>query len=174
MKQSEQQAETLQRIDVRSATEFAAGHLPGAVNIPLEQLEGRLEDLDSSRTILPVCQSGTRAKLAATLLEPFRTDVAVLEGGTAEWVKQGRPVVASVRNRWSLERQVRLGAGFVVVTGVLVGIFLNSNWTILSGFAGLGLLFAGLTDICPLGILLGKMPWNRASHGSMPERAQSQ
>jgi rhodanese-related sulfurtransferase len=153
-----------QLIDVRSASEFGAGHVPGAVNIPMEQIEGRLADLTAEGPIVLVCQGGTRAALVADMLEPCLKDVAVLEGGTAAWIREGLPVVASVKTRWSLERQVRLGAGLLVLAGVILGGIVSAKWTILSGFAGLGLVFAGLTDLCPMAVLLGKMPWNRASH----------
>jgi rhodanese-related sulfurtransferase len=157
-----------QCIDVRSATEFATGHLPGAINIPLDQLEGRLKDLDMDRKLLLVCQSGGRARLAAAVLERHGKDVMVLQGGTAAWIKEELPVVATVRNRWSLERQARFGAGMLVVVGVVLGNLVGAKWDLLAGFAGMGLLFAGLTDICPMGILLGKLPWNRASHDAVP------
>lgn len=170
MKELREHEDCSQWIDVRSATEFASGHLPGAVNIPLDQLEGRLQDLDVNRKILLVCQSGTRAGLAAAMLEPCRKDVVVLQGGTATWIKEGLPVVASVKNRWSLERQVRLGAGVLVLVGVVLGNIASVKWTFLTGFAGLGLVFGGLTDICPMGILLDKLPWNRASHCVLPSR----
>ena len=165
-----EQGDRSQWIDVRSATEFAAGHLPGAINIPLDQLEGRLKDLDVERKVLLVCQSGSRARLAAEMLEPHRNDVTVLQGGTAAWIKEELPVVASVGNRWSLERQVRLGAGVLVVIGVALGNLVGAKWDLLAGFVGMGLVFAGLTDICPMGILLGKLPWNRASRRAVSSR----
>jgi rhodanese-related sulfurtransferase len=159
-----------QLIDVRSASEFAAGHVPGAVNIPMEQIDGRLADLTADGCIVLVCQGGTRAALVADMLEPCRKDVAVLEGGTAAWIREGLPVVTSKNTRWSLERQVRLGAGLLVLAGVILSLIVSAEWTILSGFAGLGLIFAGLTDLCPMAALLGKMPWNRASHCIVTER----
>lgn len=155
---------TSQLVDVRSANEFAAGHIPGAVNIPMDQIEGRLADLRAGAPIVLICQAGTRARLTAALLEPCGREIAVLEGGTDAWVRAGMPVVASVKTRWSLERQVRLGAGLLVLTGVVLALAVNSYWVLLSGFIGLGLTFAGLTDFCPMGIALGKMPWNGRSH----------
>jgi Protein of unknown function (DUF2892) len=73
-------------------------------------------------------------------------------------------VVASVRARWSLERQVRLGAGLLVVVGVALSLLVNLRWIYLAGFIGLGLTFAGLTDICPMGLMLARLPWNRGTH----------
>jgi rhodanese-related sulfurtransferase len=173
VKQLREQAKRPQMIDVRSASEFAAGHVPGAVNIPLEQIEGRLEDFEADRQILLICQSGMRARLAAGMLETCRQDVAVLEGGTAAWIKEGLPVVASVKSRWSLERQVRLGAGLLVLAGVALAIVADTRWVWLSGFAGMGLTFAGLTDLCPMAVILGKMPWNRPSQCHVPDQSRT-
>ena len=64
-----------QWIDVCSATEFAAGHLPGAINIPMDEIEARLHDLSPERPIVLVCKSGGRARMVAELLEPCRKKV---------------------------------------------------------------------------------------------------
>jgi len=101
--------------------------------------------------------------MTAGLLEPCHRQIAVLDGGTKAWIDAGLPVVASVKTRWSLERQVRLGAGLLVLTGVILALTANPRWLFLCGFVGLGLTFAGLTDICAMGIILGKMPWNSRS-----------
>ncbi|HET9803749.1 MAG TPA: rhodanese-like domain-containing protein [Candidatus Acidoferrum sp.] len=152
-----------QRIDVRSASEFAAGHVPGAVNIPLDELETRLGDISSERPVLLICQSGKRAAMAAELLEHCRSEIALLEGGTKAWAAAGLPLVRSVKSRWSLERQVRLIAGLLVVAGVVLALFVHPALIGLCGIVGLGLTFAGATDICAMGMLLAKLPWNRAA-----------
>lgn len=149
-----------QLIDVRSASEFAAGHIPGAINIPLDQIESRLEDLSEEEVVL-VCQSGQRAGIACDLLAASHPDLKVLEGGTSAWVDAKRPVVSSTQTRWSLDRQVRLGAGILVLTGVTLGFLAHPGWFGLAAFVGAGLTFAGLTDICGMAFLLAKMPWNQ-------------
>ena len=60
-------------------------------------------------------------------------------------------------------RQVRLGAGLLVLTGAALAFTVDVNWLFLSAFVGGGLTFAGLTDICPMAEILGKMPWNGRS-----------
>lgn len=161
-----------QWIDVRSPSEFAACHVPGATNIPLEQLESRLADLSPDRSLVLICQGGQRAAIAAGLLESHCASLTVLEGGTNAWMSAGLPVVTSASTRWSLERQVRLGAGLLVLVGVILSFAINTYWILLSGFVGLGLSFAGLTDVCPMGIFLAGMPWNRpAPSTSRPEMA---
>lgn len=151
----------VQLVDVRSPTEFAAGHIPGAANIPMDQIEARLQDLCPGVPVVLICQAGKRACLTADLLKPSGREIAVLEGGTHAWIQARLPIVACVRTRWSLERQVRLGAGLIVLTGAVLALTVNLAWLSLSAFVGLGLTFAGLTDICPMGMLLAKMPWNR-------------
>jgi rhodanese-related sulfurtransferase len=158
----------VQLIDVRSGTEFASGHIPGAVNIPMDQIEARLDDLRREVPIILVCQTGKRARMTATLLEPCQRQISVLEGGTSAWIQAGLPVVTSVKNRWSLERQVRLGAGLLVLVGALLAFTVDLNWLFLSAFVGLGLTFAGLTDICPMAEILAKMPWNGQSQCKAP------
>ncbi len=150
-------------VDVRSGTEFASGHIPGAVNIPMDEIESRLGDLGANLPIVLVCQSGKRARMTAGQLEPCQRQITVLEGGTTAWIEAALPVVASVKTRWSLERQVRLGAGLIVLTGAILALTVNPRWLFLCGFVGLGLTFAGLTDICAMGIILEKMPWNKLS-----------
>ncbi len=61
----------------------------------------------------------------------------------------------------SLERQVRIAAGFLVFTGVILGATVNSSFYGLSGFVGAGLMFAGITDTCMMGMLIVRMPWNK-------------
>ena len=157
-----------QLVDVRSSSEFASGHIPGAVNIPMNEIEARLDDLHPGLPIVLICQAGTRARITAGLLEPCRRQLAVLEGGTNAWMQAGFPVVTSVKTRWSLERQVRLGAGLLVLMGAVLAFTVNPAWLFLSAFVGLGLTFAGLTDFCPMGIMLGKMPWNSRSQCKIP------
>ncbi|MBS1708743.1 MAG: DUF2892 domain-containing protein [Armatimonadetes bacterium] len=62
---------------------------------------------------------------------------------------------------WSLDRQSRIGAGLLTLTGVILGFLVHPGWFGLSAFVGVGLLFAGVTDICGLSYLMALMPWNR-------------
>jgi rhodanese-related sulfurtransferase len=158
-----EQAGVAQLVDVRSASEFAAGHVPGAVNIPLEEIERRLGDLNAVETLVLICKSGTRAGIAAEFLKDKRGNLAVLQGGTEAWTKAGLPVVVSAKSRWALERQVRLAAGLLVLSSVVLSLTVYAPTVYLAGLVGLGLTGAGLTDFCPMAILLAKMPWNRAA-----------
>lgn len=82
-------------VDVRSADEFAAGHLRDAKHIPLADLTSRIGELDKSknRTVVVVCQSGARADKAARQLQAAGfDDVHSLEGGLAAWTAAGLPL----------------------------------------------------------------------------------
>ncbi len=85
----------------------------------------------------------------------------VLEGGTRAWREGGLPVVSALGTRWSLERQVRLGAGMLILLGIALTLLMDKAWILLPAFVGAGLTFAGATDICMLGRLLARMPWNQ-------------
>jgi len=148
-------------IDVRTPTEYAAGHIPCAINIPMDQFESRRKDLRLEDGVVLICKGGTRARIVAGWIEPG-SGVRVLDGGTDGWIKSGLEVVASAKTRWSLERQVRLAAGLLVLCGTVLAVSSVHAAIWLAMFVGAGLTFAGATDICPMGILLAKMPWNQA------------
>jgi hypothetical protein len=61
----------------------------------------------------------------------------------------------------SLERQVRIAAGALVLIGAALGAFVSPYWIGLSAFVGAGLVVAGITDTCGMGMLLARMPWNQ-------------
>ena len=152
----------LQLVDVRSAGEFACGHIPGAVNIPLDGLESRLDDLSTDALLVLVCQRGSRAASAAMLLAE-RRKTTVLEGGTNAWSVAGLPLVKTSTARWALERQVRLIAGLLVLVATLLGLLVDARLYLLAGVVGAGQVFAAVTNFCPMGSLLLRMPWNQAS-----------
>ena len=156
-----QSSSRLQLVDVRSPSEFAAGHIPGTVNVPMEQIEQRVADLDLTSRVVLVCKSGTRAQIARGILGSRPQDVSVLQGGIDAWAASGEPLVYSQTSRWSLERQVRLCAGILILASLGLALWVNLAWLGLTAFAGAGLTFAGATDICGMGMLLARMPWNR-------------
>ena len=149
-------------IDVRSASEHAAGTLPGSVHLPLEQIESAAPMLRGTvKPIALLCQSGTRAALAHERLARHGVKASVLTGGLAQWRREGLPVSRTTATSWSLERQVRFGAGLLVLTGTIAVAVWGRGWLGLTGFVGAGLTFAGATDICMMGRLMARMPWNR-------------
>ena len=156
----------LEIVDVRSESEFAAGHVPGAKCIPLQQLPFRHADLGDGSIVL-VCEAGTRACIARQDLEPRNGTIAVLHGGTRAWREAGLPSVSALRTNWSLERQVRFGAGLLILIGIALTLLVSKNWIVMPAFLGAGLTFAGATDICMMGKVLARMPWNQLRNNNV-------
>lgn len=150
-----------QIIDVRSPIEFDSGHLPGAINIPMEAMSSRIGDLDLSAPTVLVCQSGTRAGVVCESIGHQFQDVAVLEGGTKGWINEGGDVVRTTRSGLSLMAQSLLGAGAMNAIGVLLAVLVNPAWIGISAFVSVGLMVAGSTGFCLMATILAKMPWNR-------------
>jgi rhodanese-related sulfurtransferase len=78
-------------IDVRERDEFATGHVPGAVNIPMSEIGNRLEELPSEAFDV-ICQAGGRSARVAQALEAQGYDPTNVEGGTGEWIAAGHRV----------------------------------------------------------------------------------
>lgn len=149
-------------IDVRSAAEFRATHIPGAYNVPLPLLKEHREEFTATldEQIVLICRSDRRAGEAEQVLASAGLSrLHVLTGGMRAW-QQAKAPVNQGEGRWDLERQVRLVAGGLVATGVVVStVAPKAKW--LSGAIGAGLMTAALTDSCVMGSLLSKLPYNR-------------
>lgn len=149
-------------IDVREYPEFAAGHIAGSELVPLSTVAERCEAWDREGELTLVCRSGRRAEQARQELEArgFKR-LRVLEGGIERWSAEGGRLESVERRPWSMERQVRAVAGSLVLLTMLLG-WTVSRWFLAgTAFVGAGLLFAGVSDLCMMASLLGKMPWNR-------------
>lgn len=151
-------------LDVRTPAEFESAHIPGAYNVPLDTLGEHSAELARhvSEPIMLVCRSGARAsqacdKLAATGM----ANLHILDGGMQSWDDGHRPVRRG-RQRWDLERQVRLIAGSLVLAGIVGSLFVPGV-KYLSAFVGAGLTFAALSNTCAVGMALSKLPYNRAA-----------
>lgn len=149
-------------IDVRTPGEFAAMRIPGSHNVPLDLLKQNKDTLriQHSEPVVLVCASGARADEARTLLTNAGVgELSVLAGGLTKWSQEGCPLEQG-KGRWEMERQVRLVAGSLVLTGVLAStVFKPAKW--LAGFIGAGLTFAAVSNTCAMAHLLSKLPYNR-------------
>ncbi|MGD0388541.1 MAG: rhodanese-like domain-containing protein [Tepidisphaeraceae bacterium] len=152
-------------LDVRTPAEFARVHAVGARLMPLDQLDPAAvaaQRRDADEAIYVICQSGARAaKACQRLQEAGLAKVYNIEGGTAAWEKMGLPVERGQANVISLERQVRIVAGALVLLGVALAWTVHPAFIAIAAFVGAGLMFAGITDYCGMGMILCKMPWNR-------------
>lgn len=162
--QAFQTGQGVELIDVRTPVEFRAVHVEFARNVPLDQLNAASIATGrngSSQPIYVICRSGSRGKQACEKLQAAGyANVVNVEGGTKAWDEAGLPVVRG-QKAMSLERQVRVAAGTLVLVGALLGYFAHPYWIGLSAFVGAGLIFAGVTDTCGMAMLLARMPWNR-------------
>ena len=152
-------------VDVRMGGEFANVHVDGAVNMPLDGLGGsvsELKDQAAGKKIALMCLGGKRASMAYEKLTGQGIDNCfVVEGSIKAWQEADLAVIKGA-GTISLERQVRIAAGTLVLTGVLLGVFVHPGFLALSGFVGAGLIFAGVTDTCGMAMLFARMPWNRS------------
>ena len=161
-----QQGRQIRLIDVRTPAEYREIHAQGAELVPLDRLDpkGLVASLNGSTTepIYIICKSGSRARQACEqFLAAGIANIVSVEGGTTAWEQAGLPVVRG-KKTMSLERQVRITAGSLVVIGAALSL-LHPWWIGLSAFIGAGLVFAGITDTCGMGMLLARMPWNQVA-----------
>ena len=153
-------------IDVRTPVEFQEMHISFANLVPLDTLTPKLvgEKFKGTDPVYVVCRSGSRGKKACeVLLASGHTNVFNIQGGTLACAQAGLPITHG-KKVMSLERQVRIAAGFLVVLGSLLGFFVDPRLGFISTFIGCGLMFAGVTDTCGMGMMLAKMPWNRVAN----------
>ncbi|MFF4319227.1 rhodanese-like domain-containing protein [Streptomyces sp. NPDC001568] len=160
-------------VDVRTPGEFASGHLPDAVNVPLDRLGRALPELREAsgpKPLLVVCASGARAENAVTVLAAHGIDASVLTGGTTAWAAGGhrldRPD-GRARAVWAMERQVRFAAGALVLLGLVLGLFAHPAFQLLSAGVAAGLVFSALSNTCGMAVVLGRLPFNRRA-GAQP------
>jgi rhodanese-related sulfurtransferase len=158
-------------LDVRSPIEFQTEHIANSINVPLSDLDARCEEVPRQGQLVVICRSGKRAERGAYTLLGKGFQPKVLEGGLVAWRHAGLPVKEG-KKMLPIERQIQLIVGIGVLTGVLLGVFINPWFLIIPGFFGAGLTFAGLSGTCALGIMLGKAPWNKLEISSVPANSR--
>ena len=160
--QKRKEVDSIPLIDVRTPAEFGSVHAEGAVNHPMESLDVERLRFGKEDEIQVICQSGGRSMKVCQKLEAAGySNVVNVKGGTSAWQTSGLPVVEG-KKMMSLERQVRIAAGSLIVIGAAIGQFVHPGGFGLSAFVGAGLVFAGVTDTCGMGMMIARMPWNRS------------
>ncbi|MSU35455.1 MAG: DUF2892 domain-containing protein [Pedosphaera sp.] len=148
-------------VDVREYPEFAAGRIPGARLIPCRKLALRRAELPVDRPIYVAGQiGGQSAKAQQRLQELGFKEVVNVEGGLGVWRAAGFGTEQDARQPWSLERQVRLTSGVMILASGLLAAFIAPELLWLAVFVGAGLTFAALTNSCMMSMLMARMPWN--------------
>jgi rhodanese-related sulfurtransferase len=152
-------------IDVREPGEFAGGHVPGSINVPLGGLAAHDFGKLDGRGIVLVCASGRRSERGCDALSALPAlagaDISSLEGGVAAYTSAGGTLAATGRGVIPIERQVFAIAGALVLTGVLLGALVHPGFYAICAFVGAGLTISGLTGFCGMALLLAKAPWNQ-------------
>jgi len=157
-------------IDVRTRHEFAALHASPAKNIPIGELNPKEIMLSHAgspddQPLYLICKSGTRSSKAIRKFADAGYDNTInVIGGTNAWHAAGLPIEQN-KQVISLERQVRIAAGIVTLLGILLANLIHPYCMVLTIFVGTGLIYAGVTENCGMGMLLSKMPWNQVSCG---------
>ena len=157
----EKSKQNFQLIDVREAFEFKNEYLIDSLNLPLGSVTAQeVRQLCGGLIPLFVCQSGARSTKALDKIIADLPEAQSLEGGLNQCKAEGIQLEGEGKGI-SLERQVRIAAGTLVLSGIVLMKAGFSGAEYLSAFVGAGLVFAGLTDTCGMAILLAKMPWNK-------------
>ncbi|HJU43769.1 MAG TPA: rhodanese-like domain-containing protein [Vicinamibacterales bacterium] len=151
-------------LDVRTPAEFENAHIRGAYNVPLDRLHEHASEVRTAPgAVVLICQSGQRAQRAeAVLRSAGMGNMHVLDGGMKAWLASGLPV-NRVRARMSLERQVRILAGVLAAVGAIGALTISPLLAVVPAAIGSGLVFAGITDTCAMGMLLARLPYNRGA-----------
>ena len=154
-------------LDVRTPAEYREVHLTYARNIPLDKLDPRAvmqaRNGSCDQPLFIICRSGARGKQACEkFVAAGYCNVINVEGGTLACEAAQLPLERG-KKAISLDRQMRILIGFLVLAGAGLGWLVHPGFIGLSAFCGAGLIFAGITDRCPLAMLVAKMPWNQVN-----------
>ncbi len=145
-------------VDIRDPDEYARAHIPCARNVPL----ARIGRIDGAPEVIFHCKSGMRtAGRAEALTACTDAPAFLMEGGFDAWRKAGLECKVNRKAPLEIIRQVQIGAGTLVLLGVLLGFLVSPVLFALSAFLGAGLVMAGTTGWCGMARLLALMPWNR-------------
>lgn len=157
-------------VDVREQDEFNRVRIRDAESKPLSRFEPRdMAPAAEDERIVVVCRTGRRSATAAErLVEAGFRNVFNLDGGLAAWQSNRFDVVVDRSSPISLIRQVQIAVGTMVLGATILGATVSPWFLLVSGFAGAGLIFAGVTDTCAMAMALERMPWNRRRPSGKP------
>jgi|TARA_B110000444_G_C18784143_1_gene569012 rhodanese-related sulfurtransferase len=161
-------SEKLHILDLRTHAEVETECLQGTGHFPVQSIDYQQvrayldkQNHQAGQPVYLLCAGGPRATLAAEKLkDDIEADLIIIEGGLNALKNQGLEITRGNSKVISLERQVRIAAGSLVSVGILLGVLVNPWFFGLSAFVGAGLVFAGVTDTCGMGMILAHMPWN--------------
>lgn len=150
-------------VDVRTRVEYRSGHIEGATNIPVDELEQLTSypATEGGRQLCLICQSGKRAERARKHLETLGVQACILENGMNAWTENKGAVIREKGAPLPLMRQVQIIVGLVNLIGLALGMLYSPWWYLVPSFTSMGLFIAGVTGTCGLALILARLPWNR-------------
>jgi rhodanese-related sulfurtransferase len=148
-------------VDIRESDEWRREHIPLARHHALSGIARHPPQ--AAGEVIFHCRTGHRTMANAERLAATApgAKVYVLEGGIEAWRDAGLPTLKDRGQPIEIMRQVQIGAGSLVLTGVVLGALVHPGFYALSGFVGAGLVFVGVTGFCGMARLLALAPWNR-------------
>jgi len=157
----------IELIDVRTPVEYREVHADIARNVPLQALDPgavmRARNGAAEDPLYVICRSGSRAaKACDQFVAAGHNNVVCVEGGTRAWEEAGLAVVRG-KKAVSLERQVRMAAGLLAAIGSGLAFWGHPYFIAIPAAVGVGLIWAGITDYCPMAMGLARMPWNQVA-----------
>jgi rhodanese-related sulfurtransferase len=160
--ESEANNSTVDFINVCTPAEYKEKHIKGVRSVPLDTLHTRVAELNKKKTVYIHCRSGNRGRQAIEKLQSLgvTAELVNVEGGLLAWEEAGHEI-GSHTTRLPIMRQVFIGAGGLVLVGVLLTHFVHYTFVLIPLFVSLGLLVSGMTGWCGMALLLSKMPWNK-------------
>lgn len=160
--ESEASNSTVDFINVCTPAEYKEKHIKGVRSVPLDILHSKVDELNRKKTVYIHCRSGNRGRQAIEKLQSLgvTAELVNVEGGLLAWEEAGHET-GSHTSRLPIMRQVFIGAGGLVLGGVLLTYFVGDAFILVPLFVSLGLLVSGFTGWCGMALLLSKMPWNK-------------
>lgn len=151
------QQQSILCLDIRSEQEHQQNHIPGSCLVDQQNILHI-----PAESILVYCQTGTRTEMLKQHLgNPDNKQIYLLEGGLDAWVAKGMGISGSQSSGLSLQRQVHMIAGILILTFTLLSLTISPYFMAGTAFVGGGLTLAGLTGFCGMAKVLALAPWNR-------------
>jgi len=149
-------------IDVREPLEYATEHIPGARLLPLSTFDPTQVLQEAGKKVVLHCVMGMRsAQAGQKLLDAGFTSIYNFRGGVQAWKDAGYATTHGQRTPLSLQRQVQMVSGSLVLLGTVLGAVASPWFLLLSAVVGAGLVYAGLSGTCGMAMLLAQLPYNQ-------------
>ena len=149
-------------IDVREPLEYATEHIPGARLLPLSTFDPTQVPQEAGKKVVLHCVMGKRSEQAGQkLLDAGFPSIYNFRGGVQAWKDAGYATAQGQRTSLSLQRQVQIVSGSLVLLGTVLGAVASPWFLLLSGVVGAGLVYAGMSGTCGMAMLLAQLPYNQ-------------